>query len=115
MSVPLFEPQCIILSNCVVFQPVKASFIFISGTTELRRLHRHTAAGWSAIGLYNYISSVSFWRNAELSVWHIYSPLAIREVLLLPRHVAIKQGMCSDGVGQATKVAQYYIRPSQTC
>lgn len=85
-------------------------------------LHWHTAAGWSAIGLHRYMSSssdifftASAFGETELSVWLIYLPVAILEVLLLPRRVAVKQGVCSDDFGQATKVAQYCIRPSQTC
>lgn len=109
-SVHHFEQLCRYSNQSIV------SFISISGTTEPHRSHRHAAAGWSAIGLHDYISSVCFRRDAELSVWLMYLPLAIREVLLLPRHAAVKQGnVLRRCWGQATRVAQYYIRPSQTC
>lgn len=83
--------------------------------THCSRLVCHRTTSSHEFLQWHILYCICFWRHTELSVWLIYLPVATLEVLLLPRRVAVKQGVCSDGVGQATKVAQYCIRPSQTC
>lgn len=83
--------------------------------TRCSRLVCHRTTSSHELLQWHILYCICFWRNRELSVWLICLPVAILEVLLLRRRVAVKQGVCSDGVGQATKVAQYCIRPSKTC